>query len=123
MRSGIYPPTPADIIMCVSKQDPEQDYLPEEEAWQLVARACANGNYGWNEEFQKLPKVVQGAVGSPYNIHDWAAVDIADFQTVIHSNFLRSYRSAVAREKEFNTYPDRLKAIISGATQKMIGER
>lgn len=98
MTTGKFPPTPADILECVSKLKAESSYLSEQEAWATVAKACSNGIYGYREEFNKLPPTLQKAVGTPQTLHDWAVVDSADFQTVIQSNFLRSYRAALERQ-------------------------
>jgi len=120
MLTGKRPPTPADIIDCLQIQDASVPDLTEQEAWALVAKACSNGNYGWKEEFAKLPPLVKRAVGSENNIHQWAAVNIDEFQTVIQSNFMRSYRAVVKADKEYRKYPDKLKELVSGTVQKMI---
>lgn len=67
--------------------------LNETEAWALVRKAICNGNYHAQEEFDKLPKIVQKAVGSPDNIRNWAQTDLKSLDTVIASNFTRVYKS------------------------------
>ena len=95
-------------------------YLSEDEAWVLVSKACSNGNYGYHEEFQKLPDIVRKAVGNEMNIHKWAAVPQDEFQTVIGSNFKRSYRSAVNTAKEQSKWPNELKQLVNAASRKLI---
>ena len=80
-----------------------------------MAKACSNGIYGYREEFDKLPPTLQKAVGTPQTLHDWAVVDSADFQTVIQSNFLRSYRAALEAQKEIDKYPPKLREMIRAA--------
>ena len=86
----------------------------EMEAWSLVSKALRNGNYKSKEEFEKLPDLVKEAVGSPENIHNWAQADINSIESVIQSNFIKSYRLVVSRQKEIQKLPKDIKAMISG---------
>ena len=86
----------------------------EMEAWSLVSKALRNGNYKSKEEFDKLPDLVKEAVGSPENIHNWAQSDIKSIESVIQSNFIKSYRLVVNRQKEIQKLPKEIKAMISG---------
>ena len=86
----------------------------EMEAWSLVSKALRNGNYKSKEEFEKLPDLVKEAVGSPENIHNWAQSDIKSVESVIQSNFIKSYRLVVNRQKEIQKLPKEIKAMISG---------
>ena len=86
----------------------------EMEAWSLVSKALRNGNYKSREEFEKLPDLVKEAVGSPENIHNWAQSDIKSIESVIQSNFIKSYRLVVNRQKEMQKLPKEIKAMISG---------
>lgn len=88
--------------------------LNEMEAWSLVSKALRNGNYKSREEFEKLPDLVKEAVGSPENIHNWAQSDIKSIESVIQSNFIKSYRLVVSSQKEIQKLPNDIKAMISG---------
>lgn len=79
--------------------------LDEQQAWSLVAKACANGYYGYRTEFEKLPVEVQRAIGRPEQLREWALVDENTLQTVVASNFMRSYKTTVSREKELARIP------------------
>lgn len=87
--------------------------LNEMEAWSLVSKALRNGGYKSREEFEKLPDLVKEAVGSPENIHNWALTDIKSVESVIQSNFIKSYRFVVNRQKEMQKLPNDIKAMIS----------
>lgn len=115
MTTGKYPPTPADILECAEKLKKKNGYMSEQEAWATVSKACSNGIYGYKEEFDKLPATLQKAVGTPQTLHNWAVVDAATFQTVIQSNFLRSYRAALESQKELDKYPPKLQEMIRAA--------
>ena len=91
-------------------QDPQE--LNEMEAWSLVSKALRNGYYGAVEEFNKLPPLVQKAVGSPDNLRNWSQTDVKAIETVIQSNFMRSYAAIVKREYEIKKMPADVQALI-----------
>lgn len=81
-------------------------------AWGLVSKALRNGTYGAVEEFNKLPPLVRQAVGIPDNLKNWATSDYQTIETVIQSNFLRTYEVIVKRETEISRMPDNIKSLI-----------
>lgn len=81
-------------------------------AWGLVSKALRNGTYGAVEEFNKLPPLVRQAVGMPDNLKNWAISDYQTIETVIQSNFLRTYETIVKRANEINRMPDNIKSLI-----------
>lgn len=81
-------------------------------AWGLVSKALRNGTYGAVEEFNKLPPLVRQAVGMPDNLKNWATSDYQTIETVIQSNFLRTYETVVKRANEINRMPDDIKSLI-----------
>ena len=81
-------------------------------AWGLVSKALRNGTYGAVEEFNKLPPLVKQAVGMPDNLKNWATSDYQTIETVIQSNFLRTYETVVKRVNEINRMPDDIKSLI-----------
>lgn len=103
-----FAPSPGQLIDLIHKKP---DEMSELEAWGLVNRAIRNGNYGAEEEFAKLPEVIQAAVGSPGQIREWASMDIEDLQTVAQSNFLRSYRACAERARLVEKMPDNMKRL------------
>lgn len=81
-------------------------------AWGLVSKALRNGTYGAVGEFNKLPPLVRQAVGMPDNLKNWATADYQTIETVIQSNFLRTYETVVKRANEINRMPDNIKSLI-----------
>ena len=81
-------------------------------AWGLVSKALRNGTYGAVEEFNKLPPLVRQAVGMPDNLKNWATSDYKTIETVIQSNFLRTYETVVKRANEINRMPNDIKSLI-----------
>lgn len=90
----------------------EPKELNEIEAWTLVSKALRNGYYGAEEEFAKLPPIVQKAVGSPSQLRMWATTDEKSIETVVSSNFMRTYNTEVKRAEEYARLPEDVKAII-----------
>lgn len=85
--------------------------LNEMAAWSLVSNALRNGNYGAEDEFNKLPPLVQKAVGTPSQLRHWSQTNIESIENVVQSNFMRTYRTVVRREKEFMRLPEEIKAM------------
>lgn len=96
-------------------EEPAQ--LNESEAWGLVSKAIRNGYYGAVEEFSKLPPLVQKAVGSPDNLRNWSQTNLESVETVIQSNFLRSYRIEAQRAAEISKMPSDIKNMIENTAQ------
>lgn len=93
--------------------------LGEAEAWALVSKACSNGIYSYRQEFDKLPAVVKRVVGQPEQLKEWAMMDADTVQSVVASNFMRSYRAKTARDKELAIIPDDIKRLITGISEPM----
>lgn len=120
MRSGReFAPTSGQIREKMTEFS-EVNTLDEQQAWALVAKACSNGSYGYRTEFEKLPPTVQKAVGRAEQLKDWAAIDVDTLQTVIASNFMRSYRTALVREKEMARIPWEVRAQITGQNVRLL---
>ena len=91
--------------------------LNEMEAWLLVSKALRNGTYGAVKEFNKLPPLVQKAVGSPDNLRNWAQTDSESIENVVQSNFMRTYRTVVNRAKEYQKMPKDIQALIENTNR------
>ena len=88
MMTSKFPPTIADLRVNHAEQ---QRGLTELEAWAMVRKAIKNGTYGAEEEYEKLPEIVQKAVGSASNIRQWAQSDSGMLET-IEAHFLKAFR-------------------------------
>lgn len=113
MQTEETPPTVAGIRKQSAKlKADETDDLNETAAWSLVLKAIRRSTYYSDEEFSKLPPVVQRAVSSPRQLREWATLEDVDGKTltVIQSNFQRTFRAEWQRERERNKLsPDVLK--------------
>lgn len=112
-----FPPSPGQVIDRIPR--PEVETLEPMEAWAMVRKAMGRGIYNAEEEYAKLPPVVQRAVGSPRNIEMWAMLDADTNSSVTQSNFIKAYASAVAREKEDAKMPKAVRELITKMTPKL----
>lgn len=64
--------------------------------------------------FEALPPMIQRLVGSPTQLAAWAQLPSDQIETIIQSNFMRSYRARSASEREFNALPENVKTLIGG---------
>ena len=77
------------------------------------------------EEFEKLPGTVKRAVGSPEQLRAWA-LDCSYNESVVSSQFMRTYRIESARKIELKKLPsymnDIIKAVNENACSGLMGE-
>ena len=109
-----FAPTPGQLIDCISIKGDSP-----EEAWAMVSKALSNGIYGFREEFDKLPPMIQKAVGKAENLREWAMMDSSTVQSVIHSNFLRAYNTQSERETTLRKLPQDMRELIEATTKKI----
>ena len=93
------------------------------EAWDMVQRAIADSTYHAEERFEKLPPLLQKVVGSPTTLRNWAQTDTSTIGTVIYSQFIKTYESIFAREKERAKIPTRVMALIENTSALMIEQK
>lgn len=115
-----FAPSPGQLIEKYHSITHQDD--SELQAWSLVYKAICNSNYNSEEEFAKLPKACQMAVGNPANLREWAAMAQESVETVEQSHFIRSYRAAVQRLKDEAKMPESMRAAIASARQQELGE-
>lgn len=103
-RTSTFPPGIGEINEKIRQISTPRE-LTEIEAWALVSKAIQNGTYGAKKEFETLPSILQCLVGSPRQIRDWAAMDESTVQSVVASNFQRSYQAQIKIEREYEALP------------------
>ena len=113
-----YPPHIGAIKAAIRKIT-QPDEMSEMEAWGYVSRALRNSGYNSVTEFDKLPPVVQRIVGSPFQLREWAAMDSDTVQSVVQSNFMRSYRARSQSEREYLALPAEVKETMAQLADSM----
>lgn len=86
-----FPPKIGQIVSIIFSEG--REVMSEVEAWGYVSKALRNSTYGAEEEFENLPEIVKSAIGNAERLKEWASLDEREVQTVISSNFMRSYRA------------------------------
>jgi hypothetical protein len=112
-----FPPVIGQIKEQITKLT-QPKMMTEAEAWGLVWRAVCNSGYHAQSEYDALPPLLQRLVGSPSQLHDWALMDADEVQSVVASNFMRSYRVRAKDWQEYQALPgairERLDALADG---------
>ena len=114
-----FAPSIGELIAKIQMISQPQE-LNEMEAWSLVSKALRNGTYGEVEEFSRLPPTVQEAVGNPDNLRNWATSDYKAIETVIQSNFIKTYRSVTSRAEEIKRVPAEIQKLIEKVNQNSL---
>lgn len=117
-----FAPTPGQVIGLLDRATSSQE-LNEMEAWMLVSKALRNGYYGAEQEFEKLPPLVQRAVGAPSQLRNWSQTDSESVENVIQSNFMRTYRQELAKNQEIRKIPLNVRAILEQFKSGLIEDK
>ena len=110
-----FPPTIADVKekIALITQPPE---MTEMEAWQMVKSAISY--YNAAETYERLPPILKRIVGSPNQLREWAIMETEKFDTVVQSNFMRSYKALAAQERERAMLPESTRQMIKGLSER-----
>ena len=112
-------PTVGQIIEKIKSLSNPKGDMTEVEAWALVYKAICNSAYNSIEEFEKLPNVVKRAVGNADVLKSWSMLSLDEVNTVIQSNFMRSYKSSNTQQKQIDALPNSTKQYVNQLTDKM----
>lgn len=93
--------------------------MTEAEAWNLVLKAMRNSGYHAKEEFDKLPPVLQRLVGSPSQLRTWSMMDFEVVNSVVSSNFKRSYRERAEQIRNYAALPPSIQRVVGQLSEKM----
>lgn len=113
-----YPPH-IGAVKSKIRQLTERPQMAPQEAWGLVWRAIQRSGYNSREEFDRLPPMLRRLVGTPEQLKAWAQMDADTVQSVIGSNFQRSYRERAKQEAEFRALPSDIKQMIGGLAERL----
>jgi hypothetical protein len=111
-----YPPTIADVKEKISLITKAEDEITEIEAWNIVKKKISC--YATGESFESLPDILQKLVGSAQQLRDWGMMDVETLDTVVQSNFMRSYKAKSKVENEYKALPASTKLMIGELSQK-----
>ena len=106
-----FPPSPGAIKDMIKKLSGSEEPT-ELQAWGLVLKAISNSAYNSKSEFDKLPRPIQEIVGYPGQLYEWSQMDSDEVNSVIASNFQRSYRARSESRRMFDMVPEGLKIAL-----------
>ena len=118
-----FAPAPGQIIAYIHESAPDTG-LSAQEAWALVRKTVSG--CGWDkyeEAFRGLPEAVRKAVGSSASLKELGMMDIATFESVAGSNFMRTYNAVVRREKEHERMPTVPAEVTEGIAEELEARR
>lgn len=95
--------------------------LTPQNAWGLVKKAMKDSAYHSAERFAELPEVVQEVVGAPSQLYEWAVSNDGVSESVIASNFQRSFAARASVHKEIRMMPGDVRARIDADRQMIAG--
>lgn len=108
-----FAPVPGQIIDKIHTMTQPQE-LNEMEAWSLVYKAICNSTYNSVSEFEKLPTLVQKAVGLSDSLREWAMTENLNLEVVM-SSFQRAYKVELKRHEEHQKMPQSVRNLIEKA--------
>lgn len=112
-----YPPNVGKIKELIRKLTQTEE-MTEQEAVQLIMRACSNSLYNAQSEYDKLPPTLKRLVGSPQQLKEWAKMDSDVVNSVVSSNLMRSYKIIAERERQHQALPSNIKNLIAGISER-----
>lgn len=106
-----FAPSVGQLIEKIHSLNPGEKKMNANESWALVYKALCNSNYHAQEEFEKLPPLVQKAVGSADNLRSLASS--SDFnEEVEKSLFTKTYNAICKREEENARLPESIRIAL-----------
>ena len=87
-------------------------------AWTMVLKAIKNSTYHADEEYEKLPRIIQRVIGGPQRLTELATMENLN-TSVESSNFMRDYRDALEADREIQKLPPELKMLTNKACDKL----
>lgn len=106
-----FPPPIGALKELVWQQRNER--ISEQTAWEMVRKQLNGSSAHPRENFDKLPETVRACVGSPQTLMRWGQMDDGELETVVASNFKRSYRETLTKKREYDVLPATIKARFS----------
>ena len=98
------------------------DQMTEQEAVALIIKATQRSTYYAEEEFNKLPPILQRLAGSPEQLRVWGGMQEDEIQTVVASNLMRSYKVIAKNEEAQQTLPSSVRAMLEQASERLMSE-
>lgn len=124
MQTNKFPPTIADIRKQAQRFIVQDEEMYKSEGWAagLVMKAARNSTYGAEEEFAKLPPLVQEAVGSVEALRSLGTLAPDVLASVAKGQFLASYRAVINNHSEQQRFSPYLKQQVEMIRRMALSE-
>lgn len=98
--------------------------LSNTDLWDALLKAIRNGYYGYQEEYDKLPKEVQQYLKSPYQLRELAGMNSSDIHSVVKGQFLKQIEIIRNRKKEIEKMlPETRELLINQKNNMLLEEK
>lgn len=91
-----FAPSPGQLHMLIA--DEVVSGKTDGEVLNMLILASRNANYGFEEEFQKMPPLLQKAIGTSTVIRSWGGMEQKDLEYA-HDRILRNYKTLLEQNK------------------------
>lgn len=129
---------PVGVIKAKLCELTRPDELSEMEAWALVREAIRGASVeAWSRtlnddgtvgktsaerHFDALPPLIQQVVATPAQLAEWEMLRDGEINTVIQSNFMRSYRVRAKDAKEWAVLPEGIQKAVMAYRDGLAGK-
>ena len=107
-----FPPTSGQLMYYIDKAMHPEDQNGEE-AWLEVKRSARNDPDAAEEQFERLPKVIQKTIGSPRFLVELGRAEESE-DAVRKSLFMRTFNETMKREREDRMLPSAIRKLLGG---------
>ena len=107
-----FPPTSGQLMYYIDKAMHPEDQNGEE-AWLEVKRSARNDPDAAEEQFGRLPKVIQKTIGSPRFLVELGRAEESE-DAVRKSLFMRTFNETMKREREDRMLPSAIRKLLGG---------
>lgn len=114
-----FPPTVGNIKEKI-RLITESPQLTEMEAWVIVSKAICDSMYHAQEHFDRFPDIIKNIIRQPEQLRMWGQMDVDTVNSVVQSNFMRSYKSMSQHQEQLNRLPESTKTLIEELKNKFL---
>lgn len=116
-NSNAFMPTPAMLINMAYEMFVPKG-MTEQQAWNTLYKAICNGLYNSQKEYDQLPIEIK-SLCSPTQIREWANMNVDTLNSVVASNFMRSFKIIDKKRVDFEKLPNETKILINDLTNNL----
>ena len=96
--------------------------LNELTAWGLVYSAICDSTYHARERYDEFPETIKKCIYAPEQLSIWGQLELSEVNTVIQSNFMRTFRGVQKHENDIKQIPKDIIERITNQNKEQIEE-